>query len=153
MGQPAPGYTSGEAMQAIEEIVTQLPEGVGIAYNGTSYEERQTGSQAPMLYALTVLIVFLSLAALYESWSVPAAVMLGVPLGVIGAVVATLLRGLSNDVFFQIGLLTTIGLSAKNAILIVEFAKLLSEKEGRTLVEAALEIGRASWGERGCQYV
>ncbi|HEY9573371.1 MAG TPA: efflux RND transporter permease subunit [Pusillimonas sp.] len=142
MGQPAPGYTSGEAMQAIEEIVTQLPEGVGIAYNGTSYEERQTGSQAPMLYALTVLIVFLSLAALYESWSVPAAVMLGVPLGVIGAVVATLLRGLSNDVFFQIGLLTTIGLSAKNAILIVEFAKLLYEKEGRTLVEAALEASR-----------
>src|SRR5690606_26171321 len=95
--------------------------------------------QAPLLYAMTVLIVFLSLAALYESWSVPAAVMLGVPLGVIGAVVATLMRGLSNDVFFQIGLLTTIGLSAKNAILIVEFAKLLYEKEGRTLVEAALE--------------
>src|SRR3546814_6165935 len=95
-----------------------------------------------MLYALTVVLVFLSLAALYESCSVPAAVMLGVPLGVIGAVVATLLRGLSNDVFFQIGLLTTIGLSAKNAILIVEFAKLLYEKEGRTLVEAALEASR-----------
>jgi multidrug efflux pump len=142
MGQPAPGYTSGEAMQAVEEIVAQLPDGIGIAYNGTSYEERQTGSQAPLLYAMTVLIVFLSLAALYESWSVPAAVMLGVPLGVIGAVVATLMRGLSNDVFFQIGLLTTIGLSAKNAILIVEFAKLLYEKEGRTLVEAALEAAR-----------
>jgi multidrug efflux pump len=142
MGQPAPGYTSGEAMQAVEEIVAQLPDGIGIAYNGTSYEERQTGSQAPLLYAMTVLIVFLSLAALYESWSVPAAVMLGVPLGVIGAVMATLMRGLSNDVFFQIGLLTTIGLSAKNAILIVEFAKLLYEKEGRTLVEAALEAAR-----------
>src|SRR3546814_18675475 len=86
MGQPAPGYTSGEAMQAIEEIVTQLPEGVGIAYNGTSYEERQTGSQAPMLYELPVLIVFLCLAALYECCSVPAAVMLGVPRGVIGVV-------------------------------------------------------------------
>src|SRR5690606_5074747 len=135
MGQPAPGYTSGEAMQAVEEIVAQLPDGIGIAYNGTSYEERQTGSQAPLLYAMTVLIVFLSLAALYESWSVPAAVMLGVPLGVIGAVMATLMRGLSNDVFFQIGLLTTIGLSAKNAILIVEFAKLLYEKEGRTRSE------------------
>ncbi len=142
MGQPAPGYTSGEAMLAVEEIAAQLPDGINVAYNGTSYEERQTGSQAPMLYALTVLIVFLSLAALYESWSVPAAVMLGVPLGVIGSVVATLLRGLSNDVFFQIGLLTTIGLSAKNAILIVEFAKLLYEKEGRTLVEAALEAAR-----------
>jgi multidrug efflux pump len=142
LGQPAPGYTSGEAMQAVEEIVAQLPDGIGIAYNGTSYEERQTGSQAPLLYAMTVLIVFLSLAALYESWSVPAAVMLGVPLGVIGAVMATLMRGLSNDVFFQIGLLTTIGLSAKNAILIVEFAKLLYEKEGRTLVEAALEAAR-----------
>src|SRR3546814_20728357 len=109
-------------MQAIEEIVTQLPEGVGIAYNGTSYEERQTGSQAPMLYALTVLIVFLSLAALYESWSVPAAVMLGVALGVIGAVVATLMRGLSADVFCPIGHLTTLGLSDKHDIMNVEVA-------------------------------
>ncbi|MGB6103954.1 MAG: efflux RND transporter permease subunit [Pusillimonas sp.] len=141
-GQPASGYTTGEAMQAIDEIMDKLPGGLGVAYNGTSYEERQTGSQAPLLYTLTVLIVFLSLAALYESWSVPAAVMLGVPLGVIGSVVATLLRGLNNDVFFQIGLLTTIGLSAKNAILIVEFAKLLYEQEGRTLVEAALEAAR-----------
>jgi len=141
-GQPAPGYSTGQAMQAIERIVAQLPEGVGIAYNGISYEERQTGSQAPLLYALTVLIVFLSLAALYESWSVPASVMLVVPLGVIGAVLATLLRGLSNDVFFQIGLLTTVGLSAKNAILIVEFAKQLYEQEGRTLVQAAVEAAR-----------
>ncbi|MDX3893125.1 efflux RND transporter permease subunit [Pusillimonas sp.] len=141
-GQPAPGYSTGQAMQAIERIVAQLPEGVGIAYNGISYEERQTGSQAPLLYTLTVLIVFLSLAALYESWSVPASVMLVVPLGIIGAVLATLLRGLSNDVFFQIGLLTTVGLSAKNAILIVEFAKQLYEKEGRTLVQAAVEAAR-----------
>jgi len=141
-GQPAPGYSTGQAMQAIERIVAQLPEGVGIAYNGISYEERQTGSQAPLLYALTVLIVFLSLAALYESWSVPASVMLVVPLGVIGAVLATLLRGLSNDVFFQIGLLTTVGLSAKNAILIVEFAKQLYEQEGRMLVQAAVEAAR-----------
>ena len=141
-GAPAAGYSTGEAMQAVERIVAQLPEGVAIAYNGLSYEERQTGSQAPLLYALTVLIVFLSLAALYESWSVPASVMLVVPLGVIGAVSATLLRGLSNDVFFQIGLLTTIGLSAKNAILIVEFAKQLYEEEGRTLVEAAIEAAK-----------
>jgi len=142
MGAPAPGYSTGEAMQAIERIAAQLPPGISIAYNGLSYEERQTGSQAPMLYALTVLIVFLSLAALYESWSVPASVMLVVPLGVLGAVIATLLRGLSNDVFFQIGLLTTIGLSAKNAILIVEFAKMLYEKEGRTLIEAAVEAAK-----------
>lgn len=141
-GAPAPGYSTGEAMQAIERLVAQLPEGVDMAYNGLSYEERQTGSQAPMLYALTVLIVFLSLAALYESWSVPASVMLVVPLGVIGAVIATLLRGLSNDVFFQIGLLTTVGLSAKNAILIVEFAKQLYEQEGRTLVQAAVEAAK-----------
>lgn len=141
-GAPAPGYSTGEAMQAVERLVAQLPDGVAMAYNGLSYEERQTGSQAPLLYALTVLIVFLSLAALYESWSVPASVMLVVPLGVIGAVIATLLRGLSNDVFFQIGLLTTVGLSAKNAILIVEFAKQLYEQEGRTLVEAAVEAAK-----------
>ncbi|AEC19586.1 Solvent-resistant pump membrane transporter Srp [Pusillimonas sp. T7-7] len=141
-GAPAPGYSTGEAMQAIERLVAQLPEGVDMAYNGLSYEERRTGSQAPMLYALTVLIVFLSLAALHESWSVPASVMLVVPLGVIGAVIATLLRGLSNDVFFQIGLLTTVGLSAKNAILIVEFAKQLYEQEGRTLVQAAVEAAK-----------
>src|SRR5690606_29062181 len=141
-GAPAPGYSTGEAMLAVERLVAQLPEGVDMAYNGLSYEERQTGSQAPLLYALTVLIVFLSLAALYESWSVPASVMLVVPLGVIGAVIATLLRGLSNDVFFQIGLLTTVGLSAKNAILIVEFAKQLYEEEGRTLFEAAVEAAK-----------
>lgn len=141
-GAPASGYSTGEAMQAVERIVAQLPDGVGMAYNGLSYEERQTGSQAPLLYTLTVLIVFLSLAALYESWSVPASVMLVVPLGVVGAVIATLLRGLSNDVFFQIGLLTTVGLSAKNAILIVEFAKQLYEQEGRTLIEAAIEAAR-----------
>jgi multidrug efflux pump len=129
-------------MQAVEQIVKELPSGVGLSWYGLSYEERQTGSQAPMLYALTVLIVFLSLAALYESWSVPASVMLVVPLGVIGSVLATLGRGLSNDVFFQVGLLTTIGLSAKNASLIVEFAKMLYETQGRTLVQAAVEAAQ-----------
>ena len=142
LGQPAPGYSTGDAMQTIAGIMEKLPAGVGISYTGLSYEELQTGDQAPMLYALTILIVFLCLAALYESWSVPAAVMLVVPLGVIGSVIATLGRGLSNDVFFQIGLLTTIGLSAKNAILIVEFAKDLYEKEGRSLIEAAMEAAR-----------
>jgi multidrug efflux pump len=141
-GAPAPGHSTGEAMQAVEQIVKELPSGVGLSWYGLSYEERQTGSQAPMLYALTVLIVFLSLAALYESWSVPASVMLVVPLGVIGSVLATLGRGLSNDVFFQVGLLTTIGLSAKNAILIVEFAKMLYETQGRTLVQAAVEAAQ-----------
>ena len=142
LGQPAPGYSSGDAMEAIARIAQQLPPGVAISYTGMSYEEIQTGSQAPMLYALTVLIVFLCLAALYESWSVPFSVMLVVPLGVIGSVLATLGRDLSNDVFFQIGLLTTIGLSAKNAILIVEFAKDLYEREGKPLLQAAAEASR-----------
>ncbi|MBP0622345.1 efflux RND transporter permease subunit [Cupriavidus consociatus] len=141
LGEPAPGRSSGEAMNAIEEIMKQMPPGVGYAWTGLSYEERLSGSQAPALYALSLLVVFLCLAALYESWSIPFSVMLVVPLGVIGALLATLGRGLSNDVFFQVGLLTTIGLSAKNAILIVEFAK--SEYEqGKGLVEAAVEACR-----------
>ncbi|TDF63980.1 efflux RND transporter permease subunit [Cupriavidus sp. L7L] len=141
LGEPAPGRSSGEAMSAIEEIMKQMPPGVGYAWTGLSYEERLSGSQAPALYALSLLVVFLCLAALYESWSIPFSVMLVVPLGVIGALLATLGRGLSNDVFFQVGLLTTIGLSAKNAILIVEFAK--SEYEqGKGLVEAAVEACR-----------
>lgn len=141
LGEPAPGRSSGEAMTAIEEIMKQMPPGVGYAWTGLSYEERLSGSQAPALYALSLLVVFLCLAALYESWSIPFSVMLVVPLGVIGALLATLGRGLSNDVFFQVGLLTTIGLSAKNAILIVEFARSQYE-QGRGLVEAAVEACR-----------
>lgn len=142
LGEPAPGYSSGEAMRAIEDIATKLPAGVKVAWTGLSYEERLSGSQAPALYALSLLIVFLCLAALYESWSIPFSVMMVVPLGVLGTVMATLLRGLGNDVFFQVGLLTTVGLAAKNAILIVEFARDLHEKEGKSLVDVALEAAR-----------
>ncbi|WP_434457664.1 efflux RND transporter permease subunit [Stutzerimonas urumqiensis] len=141
LGEPAPGYSSGEAMNEIARIAEQLPEGIGFSWTGQSYEERLAGSQTTALYALSLLVVFLCLAALYESWSIPFAVMLVVPLGVIGAVVFTLLRGLSNDVFFQVGLITTIGLSARNAILIVEFAKSLHE-QGKSFKEAALEASR-----------
>ncbi|GAB6388525.1 efflux RND transporter permease subunit [Stutzerimonas marianensis] len=141
LGQAAPGYSSGDAMAAVEEIAQKLPQGVGISWTGLSYEERLSGDQAPALYALSLLVVFLCLAALYESWSIPFAVMLVVPLGVIGALLATLGRGLSNDVFFQVGLLTTIGLTAKNAILIVEFAKDLHE-EGMSRFDAAVQACR-----------
>ena len=113
-----------------------------MSYTGLSYEEIQTGDQAPMLYALTVLIVFLCLAALYESWSVPVSVMLVVPLGILGAVIATLGRDLNADVYFQIGLMTTVGLAAKNAILIIEFAKELYEKQGMPLAQAAVEAAK-----------
>lgn len=142
LGQPAAGHSTGDAMQAVERIAAQLPPGIGMAYTGLSYEERQAGSQAPALYALSLIIVFLCLAALYESWTVPVSVMLVVPLGVLGAVAATLMRGLSNDVFFQVGMLTTMGLAAKNAILIIEFAKDLYEHQGRTLIQAATEAAR-----------
>ena len=141
LGQPAHGKSSGEAMAAVEAIVAKLPTGIGYEWTGLSYQERLSGSQAPALYALSVLVVFLCLAALYESWSVPFAVMLVVPLGVIGALAAATLRGLSNDVYFQVGLLTTMGLAAKNAILIVEFAKSLYE-QGMGLIEATLEAAR-----------
>ncbi len=136
MGSPAPGYSTGEAMAEVE-----LPAGIGYAWTGLSYEERLAGSQTLVLYGISVLLVFLCLAALYESWSIPIAVILVVPLGIIGALMATSLRGLSNDVFFQVGLLTTVGLAAKNAILIVEFAKELHE-QGKSLTEAALEACR-----------
>lgn len=142
LGTPAPGHSTGEAMAAVERITAQLPKGVDMAVTGLSYEEKQAGAQGPALYILSLMIVFLCLAALYESWSIPVAVMLVVPLGILGAVTATLLRGLSNDVFFQVGMLTTMGLAAKNAILIVEFAKDLYEHQGRTLLQAASEAAR-----------
>ena len=140
-GEPSPGKSSGDAMAALESIVKQLPGGIGFEWSGLSYEERISGANAPALYAISLLVVFLCLAALYESWSIPLSVMLVVPLGVVGAVLATLSRGLANDVFFQVGLLTTVGLSAKNAILIVEFAKDLHER-GRGAIDAALEAAR-----------
>jgi multidrug efflux pump len=141
VGEAAPGKSTGDAMAAVEQIVKQLPPGIGIEWTGLSYQERQAGSQAPALYAISLLVVFLSLAALYESWSVPFSVMLVVPLGVLGAILAATLRGLENDVYFQVGLLTTIGLSAKNAILIVEFAKELYD-QGKGLTEAVVEAAR-----------
>ena len=128
-------------MRAMEEIVAQLPDGFGSQWSGLAYEERQAGGNAGLLYALSLLIVFLCLAALYESWSIPVSVMLVVPLGVLGAVVATLVGNQANDVYFQIALLATIGLAAKNAILIVEFAKALVE-QGHAPAEAALQAAR-----------
>jgi len=141
LGAPVPGRSTGDAMAAMEAAVSKLPKGVGYEWTGLSYEEKKSGSQAPSLYAISLVIVFLCLAALYESWSIPVAVMLVVPLGIIGTVAATLLRGLGNDVFFQVGLLTTVGLSAKNAILIVEFAKENCEK-GLPLIEATVAAAR-----------
>ncbi|MCS3431914.1 multidrug efflux RND transporter permease subunit AcrB [Klebsiella sp. BIGb0407] len=142
LGQAAPGKSTGEAMLMMEELAGKLPTGIGYDWTGMSYQERLSGNQAPALYAISLIVVFLCLAALYESWSIPFSVMLVVPLGVFGALAATMLRGLTNDVYFQVGLLTTIGLSAKNAILIVEFAKDLMEKEGKGLVEATLDAVR-----------
>jgi multidrug efflux pump len=142
LGTAAPGRSSGEAMQAISELIAQLPPGIGYEWSGTSFEERQSGAQAPLLYALSLLVVFLCLAALYESWTVPFAVLLVVPFGVLGAVLAASTRGLANDIYFQVGLLATIGLSAKNAILIVEFAKAQIEQEGKDLIEATLTAVR-----------
>lgn len=142
LGEAAPGRSTGEAMTLMENLASQLPNGIGYDWTGMSYQERLSGNQAPALYAISLIVVFLCLAALYESWSIPFSVMLVVPLGVVGALLAASLRGLNNDVYFQVGLLTTIGLSAKNAILIVEFAKDLMEKEGRGLIEATLEASR-----------
>src|ERR1700730_15133956 len=141
LGGPAPGRSTGDALAAMEAAVTKLPKGVGYEWTGLSYEEVRSGSQAPALYAVSLTIVFLCLAALYESWSIPVAVMLVVPLGIIGTLLATLLRGLSNDVFFQVGLLTTVGLASKNAILIVEFAK-DNHDSGMGLIEATVTAAR-----------
>lgn len=141
LGQAAPGKSSGDAMKAMEEMAVALPPGIGFEWTGVSFQEKMSGSQAPALYALSLLVVFLCLAALYESWAIPFSVMLVVPLGIIGALIAATLRDMSNDVYFQVGLLTTIGLSAKNAILIVEFAKEQMET-GVGLIEATLEATR-----------
>ncbi len=140
-GGVAEGVSTGDGMNEIEKIVASLPDGIGIEWSGISYEERAAGSQAPALYALSILIVFLCLAALYESWAVPLAVMLVVPLGILGAVIASNIFGMANDVYFQVALLTTVGLSAKNAILIVEFAKELKE-EGHSVMEAVATAAR-----------
>ncbi|MEB2741978.1 efflux RND transporter permease subunit [Citrobacter portucalensis] len=142
LGEAAPGRSTGEAMALMESLAEKLPNGIGHDWTGMSYQERLSGNQAPALYAISLIVVFLCLAALYESWSIPFSVMLVVPLGVVGALLAASLRGMNNDVYFQVGLLTTIGLSAKNAILIVEFAKDLMDKEAKGLIEATLEASR-----------
>ena len=138
LGESAPGRSSGEAMAAMEGFVTKLPQGIGFDWNGLSYQERQAGSQTAPLYAFSILVIFLCLAALYESWPIPISILLALPLGVIGGVIGSTLRGLPNDVYFQIGLLTTLGLTTKNAILIVQFAKARVD-EGLGLIEATLE--------------
>ncbi len=140
-GEAVAGKSSGDAMATIDRLVSQLPAGIGYEWTGSSFQEQQSGAQAPALYAISLLVVFLCLAALYESWSVPFSVMLAVPLGVLGALGAAYLRGMENDVYFQVGLLTTIGLSAKNAILIVEFAKQLYD-QGNDLVTATVDACR-----------
>ncbi len=139
-GQPAPGKSSGEAMKRMEELASQIP-GTSVAWAGLSYQERLAGGQAPMLYGISLLVVFLCLAALYESWTVPVAAMLVIPLGLIGAIFAVTLRGLQNDVYLQIGLLTTMGLATKNAILMIEFAE-RAEKEGKRVIDAAIEAAK-----------
>ncbi|RZI94726.1 MAG: efflux RND transporter permease subunit [Variovorax sp.] len=141
VGDAAEGVSSGAAMLAVEEVMRQMPQGISYEWAGASYQERLSGSQAPLLYAISILFVFLCLAALYESWSVPFSVILVVPLGIVGALLFTGLRGLSNDVYFQVGLLTTVGLSSKNAILIVEFAKQLQE-QGKGVIDATLTAVR-----------
>jgi multidrug efflux pump len=141
MGQATPGKSSGDAMKIMEELASKLPQGTGFEWTGLSYQEKMSGSQAPLLYSVSLLVVFLCLAALYESWSIPFAILLVVPLGVFGAILSTWTRGLSNDVYLQVGLLAIIGLSAKNAILIVEFAR---DKMGHgvNLLDATIEACR-----------
>jgi multidrug efflux pump len=136
-GSAAPGVSTGQAMAEMEALAARLPQGFGFEWTGQSREEKLAGSQAMILYGFAILAVFLALAALYESWSIPLAVVLVVPLGVLGVLLATLVRGYSNDVYFQVGLITIIGLSAKNAILIIEFAKDL-QAQGKGVIEAAL---------------
>jgi len=140
-GEPAPGRSTGEAMLAMEEAVAQLPQGFGFDWTGLSYQERMSSSQAPLLYAFSIFVIFLCLAALYESWTVPISILLVLPLGVIGGIFASSWRGLANDVYFQIALLTTLGLTTKNAILIVQFAKGGLEK-GMGLIEATIQGAR-----------
>jgi multidrug efflux pump len=140
-GSSAPGRSSGEAVAVMEDIAKHLPPGIGFEWSGTSFEERQSGAQAPLLFGLSLFVVFLCLAALYESWSIPFAVLLVVPLGIFGAVLAVTLRELPNDVYFKVGLIAIIGLSSKNAILIIEFARKLQD-EGMSLMDATLEACR-----------
>ena len=141
-GEAAPGRSSGEAMKAMEEIVAKLPKGIGYDWTGVSYQERAAQAQTGLLYTFSILAIFLVLAALYESWTIPISILLALPLGVIGGVLGTSLRGLPNDVYFQIGLLTVLGLTTKNAILIVQFAKIRIEEQGAGLIEATLEGAR-----------
>lgn len=140
-GGPAPGRSTGEAVAAMEQIADKLPAGFGFEWSGTSFEERMSGQQAPLLFTISLFVVFLCLAALYESWSIPFAVLLVVPLGIFGAVLAVTLRGLPNDVYFKVGLIAIIGLSSKNAILIIEFARKLQD-DGMSLIDATLEACR-----------
>jgi multidrug efflux pump len=140
-GSAAPGKSTGDAMAAMEKLAAKLPPGIGYSWTGISLQERESGAQAPLLYALSVLVVFLLLAALYESWTIPLSVILVIPLGIVGALLATSARGLSNDIYFQVGMLTIMGLASKNAILIVEFAK-DAQKAGKPLIEATIEAVR-----------
>jgi len=140
-GEAAPGVSSGAAMAEVEKLVSQLPRGIGIEWTGQSYQERAAGAQTPLLYTLSLLVVFLCLAAMYESWTIPTAVMLVVPLGILGTVLATTLRGMERDVYFQVAMLTTVGLSSKNAILIITFAK-DNLARGMDLVDATMDAVR-----------
>jgi len=142
LGEAPPGVSSGDAMNEIERLVAQLPPGFGIEWTALSFQERQAGNQTTLLYTLSLLIVFLCLAALYESWTVPTAVLMGVPLGILGTVLANTLHGMPRDVYFQVAMLTTVGLSSKNAILIVEFAKANLEQHGMGLIDATMHAVR-----------